>query len=220
MIKNKKLFIVFMFVGLFALAFMGNVKAYDEPAFENEQCVTEMGWLDTAKTEYQFNEENGTFTVSGETANEHRRASTTGINVVFYEVSSDGKTLTAYVPSYSSTVGSEIAKEYVAEAGISTDYTCDNVIKITKTVTGETPATPADPVDPTEEPTECQDGYTYDESAGKCVADSLKEVNKIESPNTASPASIAAIVVGVIMVLGAVYLFLKKNDKLNFGKKN
>ena len=45
--------------GLFALAFMGNVKAYDEPAFQNEQCVTEMGWLDTAKTEYQFNEENG-----------------------------------------------------------------------------------------------------------------------------------------------------------------
>ena len=218
MLNNKNLFVVaFAMICLFGLAFMGSVKAYDEPAFGNEECVTDMSWLDKAKTDYQFDDQNGKFTTSGETVNEYRQPTgTKDAKFVFYDVSSDGKTLIAYVPSYSSTVGSDITNKYVSEAGISTEYTCTDVIKVTKTVTGEAPSDPDEPNDPTA----CSDGYTYDEDAGKCVADSTPEVNKMESPNTASPASVAAIVVGVIMVLGAVYLFLKKNNKLNFGKKN
>lgn len=210
--SNLKLFIVFVFTGLFCFMFLGTVNAsYTEAAFENEECISDMTFLNTAKSDYSFDATTGLFTVSGKTAQEYRTSSTTqDIKLTFYEVSSDGKTLTAYVPSYSSAISSDYTKSLLEEQGISSEYKCDNIIKVVKTSTSDGNATPT----PTQT---CDEGYIYDSTTGECVENSNTSVDKMESPNTASPASIAAVAAGCLLVFLAVYFYLKKsnNKKIN-----
>ena len=205
--KNFKLLFVFMFVCLFSFMFMGTAYAYSEGTFGNEECTTDMAFLNAAKTEYSFDSATGQFSVSGKTAQEYRNTSTAqDIKLVFYEVSSDAKTLYAYVPSYTSSVGSEYTKKIIEDLGISSGYKCDEVIKVKKTaVEGEGQETP--------DVTKCPDGYVYDNNASKCVEDPNGVVEKMESPNTASPASIAAVSIGCLLVVLSVYLYKPKEVK-------
>ena len=202
--RNLKLFVIFTFVGLFSFMFMGVVNAeYAEGEFGNESCSSDMAFLNTAKTDYSFDKTSGQFTTSGKTVQEYREASTAqDIKVAFYEVSSDGKTLTAYVPSYTSTVSSEFTKGILEGLGISSSYKCDEVIKVTKTVSGGEAT----------EPTECPDGYVYNTSSGQCEESKNGVVEKLESPNTASPLSIVATAIGCLLVVLAVYFYLKNSN--------
>ena len=212
--KRFKLVLFLVFVGLFSFMFLGSVDAaYSEGTFGNEECITDTAFLSTAKTDYSFDSTTGKFVISGKTVQEYRETTTTqDVKIAFYEVSADGATLYAYVPSYSSAVSSDFTKELLVSLGISTEYTCDNVIKVSKTsVEGEGQTVPGTT-------TNCSEGYIYDETSKTCIEEGKQDIEKIESPNTASPASIAAVTVGLILVGVAVYLYLNKSNKSKINK--
>ena len=206
---NKK-FLIFTFIaliGVFNLFLINTVKAYEENAFTGEECLTEDSWLSTAKTEYQLNQTTGKYELSGMTASEYKQSTGTeqAVSYVFYGVSEDGKTLTAYVPSYNSGMKTDFVRNMVNNAGVITTADCAGTLKVTKTVVGDSSSSG------TEGTNQPSDGGTVDKN---------DTVEKVSAPNTASPASIAAVVIGIGMVALAAYILLKKNNKLPFIKNN
>ena len=209
---NKKIliFIFFALIGAFCMLMIGPVKAYEETEFEGSECLTEDTWLNTSKTDYKLDQTTGKYVISGSTASEYKQAQTeTQPKYVFYEVSADGKTLTAYVPNYNSVIKVDYIKNILDSSGIGTEADCADTLKVIKTISGNGPS---------------EDSNNNDESGSldnnTASDDTSNTVEKTLAPNTASPASIAAIVVGIAMVLVAAYVLLKKNNKLPFGKNN
>lgn len=225
--KKMKMLTIFAFIGILNFMIISPVMAYEEPDWEGEECLTTDNWLSSAKVEKDFDPSTGKFTTSGMTAQEYRSKQNVEMTIVFYEASSDGKTLTAYVPSYKGNASDEDASAKLEEAGIDTGYSCETTLKITKTVSDDNPDNPDNPDDPSNPgggggsdlDQDCPYGYTWDSGLESCVADNNKKTETRNTGNTASPASIAATAIGAGLVVLAAYIFLNKNNKLSIGKK-
>lgn len=197
--------IYFFMTLLIALTFgLLNISpVYAEENFGNEECISDDSWSTKAKTDYSIDESSGKFVTSGLTAEQYRAQSNVEPKFVFYDVSEDGKTITAYIDNYQTQIKVEEIKKIIEEAGITVTSTCDHVLKVSKTL---------DENVPNNNESNTNSG-SEDINEGTGTDDAQNTVEKIESPNTASPASLLAVSVGAILVVGSVYVILNKNNK-------
>ena len=203
--RNNKLIIILMLTISFSFLLMNSVFAEDETntsdnEFGNEECITNDDWSSKAKTDYNIDEASGKFVTSGLTAEQYRAQSNVEPKFVFYEVSEDGKTLTAYVDNYESNIKVEEIKKIIEDAGITVTFTCDHVLKVSKTMN------------------ESSAEGNNNENQGTEITgtdDTTNTVEKIQSPNTASPASLLAVSLGAVLVVASVYVILNKKNGLN-----
>ncbi len=203
--RNNKLIIILMLTISFSFLLMNSVFAEDETntsdnEFGNEECITNDDWSSKAKTDYNIDEASGKFVTSGLTAEQYRAQSNVEPKFVFYEVSEDGKTLTAYVDNYESNIKVEEIKKIIEDAGITVTFTCDHVLKVSKTMN------------------ESSVEGNNNENQGTEITgtdDTTNTVEKIQSPNTASPASLLAVSLGAVLVVVSVYVILNKKNGLN-----
>ena len=203
--RNNKLIIILMLTISFSFLLMNSVFAEDETntsdnEFGNEECITNDDWSSKAKTDYNIDEASGKFVTSGLTAEQYRAQSNVEPKFVFYEVSEDGKTLTAYVDNYESNIKVEEIKKIIEDAGITVTFTCDHVLKVSKTMN------------------ESSVEGNNNENQGTEITgtdDTANTVEKIQSPNTASPASLLAVSLGAVLVVASVYVILNKKNGLN-----
>ena len=203
--RNNKLIIILMLTISFSFLLMNSVFAEDETntsdnEFGNEECITNDDWSSKAKTDYNIDEASGKFVTSGLTAEQYRAQSNVEPKFVFYEVSEDGKTLTAYVDNYESNIKVEEIKKIIEDAGITVTFTCDHVLKVSKTMN------------------ESSAEGNNNENQGTEITgtdDTTNTVEKIQSPNTASPASLLAVSLGAVLVVVSVYVILNKKNGLN-----
>lgn len=195
--KKKYFFVVFLLTISFSFLYMNNV--YALPAFNNPECISENDWSTRARSDYQIDSANGKFITSGLTAQELQASNNIEPKYVFYEASADGKTLTAYVNNYKTNIADENIKKILEEAGIPTTENCENILKVTKTMDDDVTNNQ-------------NESNTTSSDQNLATDEPVNEVSKIESPNTASPASLLAVSVGAVLVVVSVYVILNKKN--------
>ena len=224
--------LVFTFIASFTLiaSFMlvQDVKAYEETAFIHETCITNDTWIENAKTEYKLNNDAGIYETSGETYENYIASGKTDKHV-FYVTSDNGKVLHAFVPNFGKVTSTENIQAEIQNAGINSAANCKETetLTVNKTVLGNPPtsdtyyeeygatdSTSSSPSDQeTPEVTEQDNKSKNDEENLKVDPNeegSDKEITKIESPNTASPMTITAIILSILFVGVAIYSYIKR----------
>lgn len=221
----KKMLLIFVvsFSLVLPFAFIQNVKAYAENSFLNETCITDTTWNENAMTEYKLNNETGTYEVSGETYETYITSEKTDKHI-FYLPSNDGKLLYAFIPNYSTVTSTDEGKNEIVNVGINASVTCADTLMVNKTVVGN----PADSdsymnfggtnnSEYDESSSEMEQGNSEPTTEAENAQTNPNEignentVTKIQSPNTASPMKITAIVLSALLVSIAVYSFIKKS---------
>lgn len=180
---------------------------YVENPFTDDLCVEDTSWTETATNDYKLNAETGKFELTGTSYNE---SSTT--SQIFYITSDSGKTLFAYVPNYKTVVQDATTKALLSDKGIITTSSCENILRVTKTVVGgdyeqddtssvESNTTVAVPIDNGENEIEEDDPDD--------VIDSTVKI-----PDTGSNAGILSVIGGVtLLAVGGYTLFTAKKKQ-------
>lgn len=230
---EKKILKTVALMFLVNVLFISNVKAadevtgvtYEENSFTNEECITETEWQANAKTGYTLNKETGLFELTGDTYQEYV-AKGTNDKHVFFEVSDNGKVLTAYVPYYSKLDEVEAIKKALEDNKIILTSSCENTLTVKKAVIGgeyseetkkEIGEEIADP-EPTPEQnttttTPTQENTTQ-QPATTTPAQTPTQMQTIDTPDTASTISIIAIIFGVAAIGGGGYaIYSRMKDK-------
>ena len=141
-------------------------------------------------------------------------------------VSPDGKILGSFVPNYSKVMDDEAIKTEIFNKGIVTTATCNGTYAMLKTVVGNPPTSESiiEAITAASDVNGQQTNTNDDVNTDTSTDDPNEEgsdatVEKLESPNTASPMTWAAVIVSLILVGVAVYSYLSK-VKPELFKKN
>ena len=224
---NKKILsLLISFAMVVSFSFITGVKAagYEENAFTDGKCINTDAWKELAMTGYTLNTTNGVYQLSGEKYSEANATT----NHIFYVTSSDGKLVGAFVPNYNALKADSAIQTELFNKGIVTTQNCNGTYVMVKTVVGNPPTedsvvagieTDADTDEDGDDTPASNEEQTTDSENDPNEQGVDKTVEKLESPNTASPMAITAIVISVILVGVAVYSYLLKTKPELF-KKN
>ncbi len=238
--KVKKLFAAFFIMllniviigSVYAETLPNCPPRYEENPFTDEDCLDadDNSWRESTKGGYRLNTETGEFELV-----DTMTAQSTNIASVHYGLSNDKKTLYAYVPNYSQQVQS--AKDSLNQLGIITTSTCDATLRVEKTAVGMESEVPAPPVPPKpQEPCTVVDGKYYDKNGEEVDRETYErecsaaptttttrqsgpvtpttrnpgEDQIIDTPNTASTASVVSIALGTVAIAGGGYALMRK----------
>ena len=202
---KRKIYYFMIFLIALSFGYLNISPVFAEESFANEECITDNTWTKTAKTDYRIDEENKMFITSGITAEQYIAQQNLEPKYIYYDVSEDGKTLTAYIDNYQGIIKTEELKKVIEDAGITVTATCDHVLKVSKTFEDDA--------------NNSNDQAITDDQNNSTGTDDLNTIEKIESPNTASPASLLAVSLGAVLVVASVYVILNRNNKNTINNK-
>lgn len=180
--RNKVITLMFSIIFMFVLMPVVNAETRQN-TFTNDDCITDTGWQSSAKTKYRFDNSVGMYELQGDSYSSSKN------QAVYYTVSNDGTILYAYVPNYNSAIGNSNTKETIYQAGIISNYSCENTLKVSKNVVGST-------------------------APLITKKDETPLFKKVGAANTASVASIMIIALGIALLGGAIYFYLQRTGKL------
>lgn len=210
--KNKILSILLGVMVVINFCFITSVNAatYEENAFTDGVCVKTDAWQATAKTGYTLNTTTGLYELTGDAYNETNAATTH----IYYMISPDGKVLGAFVPKYSTLIADTTTQTELFNKGIVTTATCDGTYVMLKTVVGNPPTEESVIAGIEEAVNNDSDDKTSTEddttTTNPNEEGSENSVEKMASPNTASPMATAAVFAGVVLISVAVYGYFRK----------
>ena len=215
--RNLYFYLTICITIVFCTCFIVNVNAYEENAFTDGICITSTDWQKKATVGYIL-DSTGVYK-SAEKTYEQYKSAEDGSELVFYMPSDDGKLLYSFVPNYSSVVGNETTRTEIFNKGIVTTADCDGTFVSLKTVIGNAPS--EDSYMNFNESNNNQNNNQNNNNENTNNNNNNNNldnpgVQKLTSPNTASPMAVSIIVASLILIVSAIYclnLTLKKNKK-------
>lgn len=213
----KKIMMVFtmVFIAVFTMFFTSSVKAYNEQAFTDPECITDNSWQSSVTTDYKFDSTNGVFELSGTTYANSDKNSTH----IYYGINNEGTLLYGYVPNYANSMADNTIKAEINNKGVLTTDNCAATLRVVKDIEGVSyPDSSSNPNDSNANSSSTNENNSNttnsntnnsNTNTNSGTDNSNDNLATLDSPNTASFGTPLYIVTGLLFFLLAAYVILK-----------